>query len=360
MNCWKIKMLTFLIMAGGSGERFWPLSTKENPKQLLHIFDEKSLLRLTYERILPITDNKHIFVATNKIQAKRVKEELKELDASRIIIEPDFKDTASAICYGSLIISKYIPDPTIAVLASDHLIKDEDKFRMILNIAEAKANEGKIVTLGIKPTYPETGYGYIEAEDNKLNWPCKAISFKEKPNVDVAIEYIKKGNYLWNSGMFIFKRDVIMSEFKKYSPNHFETTVELDMLIDKNNGIITANKVQNKFNEYEKKSIDFAVMEKSDLIEVIPCDIGWNDVGGYLAFEELFQKDENGNVKRFVNCISLDSNNNIIISENKNLQRVALLDVSDMIIVITKTDILILPKNRSQEIKKLIKLMPQE
>ncbi len=126
-------MLTFLIMAGGSGERFWPLSTKENPKQLLHIFDEKSLLRLTYERILPLTDNKHIFVATNKIQAKKVKEELKELDASRIIIEPSFKDTASAICYGSLIISKYIDNPTIAVLASDHLIKDEDKFRMIFD-----------------------------------------------------------------------------------------------------------------------------------------------------------------------------------------------------------------------------------
>ena len=284
-------MLTFLIMAGGSGERFWPLSTKKNPKQLLHVFDKKSLIRLTYERIIDICDNDHIFIATNEIQADAIKKEIPELDESRIIIEPGFKDTASAISYGSLIISKYIVNPTIAVLASDALIKKEDEFRNILSIAEKEALNGSIVTLGIKPSYPEVGYGYIEVMDSKLNIPTKAIAFKEKPTIDVAVKYYESGNYLWNSGMFIFKYDTILEALKMYSKNYYDTSKELSKMILKNEGIKTANEVREVFNKFEKKSIDFAVMEYAKNIMVIPSDISWNDVGSYLAFEDLFEKD---------------------------------------------------------------------
>ena len=174
-------MLTFLIMAGGSGERFWPLSTKQKPKQLLKIFSDKSLIRLAYERILPLVDKDRIFIATNEIQVPALKEDLTELDDSRIIIEPAFRDTAAAIAYGSTMISKYYENPTVVVLASDHLIANGDEFRKVIKLAESEANNGSIVTLGIKPTYPETGYGYIEVTDSTLNKATKSLGFREKP-----------------------------------------------------------------------------------------------------------------------------------------------------------------------------------
>ena len=349
-------MLTFLIMAGGSGERFWPLSTKQKPKQLLKIFSDKSLIRLAYERILPLVDKDRIFIATNEIQVPALKEDLKELDDSRIIIEPAFRDTAAAIAYGSTMISKYYENPTVVVLASDHLISDGDTFRNVIKIAEKEADNGNIVTLGIKPTYPETGYGYIEVNDSTLNKPTKSLGFKEKPKYEIAKEYFESGKYLWNSGMFIFKFETIMDALKKYSLNHFETIESIKPLFNKNEGVKTAELVKDKFMNFEKKSVDFAVMEKADNIMVIPSSFGWNDVGNYLAFEELFEKDENGNVIRNVNCISVDSNNNIIVSDG-NYQRVSLLGVSNMIVAVTKDNILVCSKDKNQDIKKIIKLL---
>lgn len=345
-------MLTFLIMAGGSGERFWPLSTKEKPKQLLKIFNNKSLIRLALDRIKPLVDINQIFIATNQIQVPALKAELPEVDDSRIIIEPAFKDTASAIAYGSLIISKYYDNPTICVLASDHLITDEEAFRHVLSLAYENANDN-IITLGIKPTRPETGYGYIEVKDSTLNKLTKAISFKEKPSLDIANEYYESGNYLWNSGMFIFKYNTIIEAFKKHSINHYNTSLKLSKLIDKNEGINTANKVLDVFNEFEKKSIDYAVMEHADNIMVIPSSFGWNDVGSYLAFDELFNKDENNNVIYNVKSITIDSNDNIIISQNDN-HNINLLGISNMVIAITDKELLILPKDRCQEIKKIL------
>ena len=349
-------MLTFLIMAGGSGERFWPLSTKQKPKQLLKIFSDKSLIRLAYERVLPLVSKDQIFIATNEIQVPALKEDLTELDDSRIIIEPAFRDTAAAIAYGSTIISKYYDNPTVVVLASDHLISNGDEFRKVIKIAEKEAEKNNIVTLGIKPTYPETGYGYIEVNDSKLNIPTKSLGFREKPKYDLAKQYFESGKYLWNSGMFIFKYETIMDALNKYSKNHFKTINEIRNLFNKNEGIKTAELVKDKFMNFEKKSIDFAVMEHTDNIMVIPSEFGWNDVGNYTAFEELFDKDENGNVIRNVSCISVDSSNNIIVSDG-NYQRVSLLGVSNMIIAVTKNDILICEKDKNQEIKKIIGLL---
>ena len=346
-------MLTFLIMAGGSGERFWPLSTKEKPKQLLKIFSNKSLIRLAYERILPLVDKEQIFIATNEIQLKALKEELPEINDSRIIIEPAFRDTASAIAYGSLMISKYYDNPTICVLASDHLIANEDEFRKVIRIAETEADKGNIVTLGIKPEYPETGYGYIEVDEAILNKPTKALAFKEKPSLELARTYFNSGNYLWNSGMFIFKYNTILKALNKYSQNHYNISIELSKLINENNGVFTANNIRDIFMKFEKKSIDYAVMEKANNIVVIPSSFGWNDVGSYLAFDELFTKDENNNVTYNVKSITVDSTNNIIISQEDN-HNINLLGINNMIIVITKDNLLIIPKDRCQEIKKIL------
>ena len=347
-------MLTFLIMAGGSGERFWPLSTKENPKQLLKVFSDKSLIRLAYERVLPLVDENRIFIATNEIQVKALKADLTNIPDSRIIIEPAFRDTAAAIAYGSTMISKYYDNPTVVVLASDHLISDEEEFRKVIKIAENEANKGNIVTLGIKPTYPETGYGYIEVNSNTLNIPTKSLGFREKPAYEIAKKYYESGKYLWNSGMFVFKYDTIMNALNKYSSNHFETINKIKTLFNENKGVETSLIVKDEFMNFEKKSIDFAVMEKANNIMVIPSSFGWNDVGNYLAFEELFSKDENDNVVRNVNCISVDSNNNIIVSDG-NYQRVSLLGVTNMIVAITKDNILVCNKNDNQKIKEIIK-----
>ena len=346
-------MLTFLIMAGGSGERFWPLSTKEKPKQLLKIFSNKSLIRLAYERILPLVDKEQIFIATNEIQLKALKEELPEINDSRIIIEPAFRDTASAIAYGSLMISKYYDNPTICVLASDHLIANEDEFRKVIRISETESDKGNIVTLGIKPEYPETGYGYIEVDEAVLNKPTKALAFKEKPNLELAKLYFNSGKYLWNSGMFIFKYNTILKALNKYSQNHYNISIELSKLINENNGVFTANNIRDIFMKFEKKSIDYAVMENANNIVVIPSSFGWNDVGSYLAFDELFTKDENNNVTYNVKSITVDSTNNIIISQEDN-HNINLLGINNMVIVITKDNLLIIPKDRCQEIKKIL------
>ena len=349
-------MLTFLIMAGGSGERFWPLSTKKNPKQLLKIFSDKSLIRLTYERILPLVDKNQIFIATNEVQVPALKSDLSELDDSRIIIEPAFRDTASAIAYGSMMISKYYSNPTICVLASDHLISEEDEFRKVIKIAEAEASKNRIVTLGIKPLYPETGYGYIKVDSSTLNIPTPSLGFREKPKYELAKEYFDSGKYMWNSGMFIFKYDTIMNALEKYSSNHFDTINKISKLIDCNNGVKTAEKVKSTFELFEKKSIDFAVMEHADNISVIPSSFGWNDVGSYSAFEEIFEKDENNNVVKNSTVISVDSNNNIIVSD-ANHQRISLLGVENMIVAVTKDEVLVCKKDRCQDIKKVIKLL---
>ncbi len=343
-----------LIMAGGSGERFWPLSTKERPKQLLSIFSDKPLITKTYERVLPLVGKDNIFIATNEIQVNALKECLPDVEDKNIIIEPMFKDTAAAIGYGSLIISKYINNPTIAVLASDHLIQDEEEFRKVLSLAYEEADKDHIVTLGIKPTYPETGYGYIEVNSSETNKVAKAVSFREKPNLDTATAYFESNKYLWNSGMFIFKYSVIKEEFKKHANSHYEIINEMGKIVDSNEGVKTAVKLKPLFSRFEKKSIDFAVMEKSDNIYVIPSSFKWNDVGSYEAFDELFEKDNNGNVVLDSSIVSIDSKNNIIISKDTDI-KLSLLGIHDKVIVANNSNVLVCEKNECQRIKELIR-----
>jgi mannose-1-phosphate guanylyltransferase len=346
-------MLSFLIMAGGIGERFWPLSSPQRPKQLLSVFTDKPLIRKTFERILPLTSRDKIFISTNEIQVKALKEILPEVDDEHIIIEPLFKDTAPAIGYGSLMISKYFMDSTICVLASDHIIRDEREFRKVVKIAEKEAQNNNIVTLGIKPTYPETGYGYIKVENPSLDKPTKCLGFKEKPNMDLALDYLSSGHYLWNSGMFVFKFNTIKKAFQKYSPLSAEVLKSIDLIITKNYGIKTSQLVKDEFERFEKKSIDFAIMEKADNIMVIPSSFGWNDVGSFKAFDDLYKKDGEGNVILDSPVVSFDSNDNIIIGSKNNLN-VCLLGISNKVIVYTDKEILISEKSRVQEIKNLL------
>lgn len=357
-------MLTAIVMAGGSGERFWPLSTPERPKQLLNIFSEKSMIRETVDRIVPIIPKDRIFVATNELQERGIKKELEDIPEENIIIEPGFKDTAAAIGYGTLVIEERFKNEIlngekieVIVLASDHLIKDEKIFREVIERGAREARENSvIVTLGIKPDKPETGYGYIEVKNEEsveLNRIYKVKRFREKPNLETAENYVSSGKYLWNSGMFIFNTETIFKNFEVLMEEHSEIFKEIKNKLGNNRlmGRELANLVRDEFKKFEKISIDFGLMEYSRNIRVIPVNIGWNDIGSFNALEDVFNKNESGNILRDVNIKELDSKNNIVVGDNSNI---SLLGVQDLVVVKNGNNILIANKNRTQDIKKII------
>ncbi|MFA6769564.1 MAG: sugar phosphate nucleotidyltransferase [Bacteroidales bacterium] len=353
------KNTTVLIMAGGSGERFWPLSTKEKPKQLLRLIDEhKSLIQMTVNRVTPLVPLSNIYIATNAIQAPAVREELPQLPKKNVIIEPAFKDTAAAIGFASIIIESANPGSTMVVLASDHLIKDEENFRSILELAIETANKKEaIVTLGIKPSYAETGYGYLEIESSivsnpkSIPSPVKVIRFCEKPAAQLATQYLKEGRHLWNSGMFIFKTSIMLDAFRRLLPNHYQSLIDIR---DLGNEMRNPNspKLKEIFTSFEKISIDYGIMEQFENTLVIPSDFGWNDIGSYPALAQVFKGNENNTVVKGTTTKELSSTNNIVISTTG--KKISLLGINNMVIVETPTDILVCTKAEAQNIKKLI------
>lgn len=353
-------MLTALIMAGGSGERFWPLSTPTKPKQLLSFFSEKTMIRETVDRILPIISVDKIFIATNILQVNEIKKELPDIPEENIIIEPMFKDTAAAIGYASLIIEekfKYLYKKIeVVVLASDHLIKKSSEFRdVILKGAKEAKENSTIVTLGIKPDRPETGYGYIEVDNNKnliLNEIYKVKKFREKPNKETAEEYISSGKYLWNSGIFIFTIATIFKNFEVLMPEHMEIFNKIKIeIFNGRKGFELSELTKKYFNKFEKISIDFGLMEHSKNIKVIPVSIDWNDIGSFVALEEVFNSDENGNIIIETEIISCESSDNIIICKDCTI---SLLGIKNLIIIKNENNILISHKDSAQDIKKIV------
>lgn len=356
-------------MAGGSGERFWPLSTKERPKQLLKLIDSnRSLIRMTVDRVTSLIPAERIFIATNAIQAPAVKEELPEIPHHNIILEPAFKDTAAAIGYSSIIINEIYPGSVMVVLASDHLIKDEESFRGAISTAiEIADRDDEIVTLGIKPTSPETGYGYLKVrafEDDDIDFtdlrigseirvgvPAKVEEFCEKPTYLLAYKYLSDGKHLWNSGMFIFKIPVMLDAFKRFMPNHYSTLMKISSLGDEMRDIHSTS-LKDLFNTFDKISIDFGIMEKFKKIFVIPVDFGWNDIGSYTALEDVFESNKNATITKGAEAKEVNSSRNIIISTTG--KKISLLGVEDMVIVDTPDNILICSKKEAQNIKKLL------
>lgn len=350
-------MTKILILAGGSGERFWPLSTKQKPKQLLPLITGKSMIRETFDRILNLVNIEDIFISTNEIQFNNLKLELPEIQVKNFIIEPLFKDTAAAILFGSSIIQRNVGgDPSIIVLASDHLIRDVDNFINTLRLATKEAERGYIVTIGIKPTKPETGYGYIKIQENVIGLASNAIEFLEKPDFNTAKKYINDGMFVWNSGMFIFKYSTVINEFNTLLPNHSRIMHEMKL---ENTNLVSldlSSYCEPFFNKFEKISIDYGIMEKSKIVKCIPSEFGWNDIGSFNSLEEVFTSDQFGNIVKNAKYFFIDSKNNIVIStiENKIISTIGL---ENMIIVDTNDALLICNKNDSQKIKDILKLI---
>jgi mannose-1-phosphate guanylyltransferase len=338
-----------VIMAGGKGERFWPRSRMERPKQTLAIGSDKPLLVETIERINKITDK--IFISTGKSLEKPFKELLKDFNID-YLIEPLGRDTAAAIGYCCHILEKkFGSDHSVAFIGSDYLIPEKELFQKHLEAAfQLATKENVIVTLGIKPTRPATAYGYIQEGEN-LSDPVigikasKVKGFREKPNRETAIKYIDDGGYFWNSGMFMTKIGVMIEEIEKFIPAHHEAFVRMK----KNN--FNPDLVHGEFEKLEKISIDFAVMEKTSKIAMIKSVFRWDDLGDWLAYARVSEKDERNNVIRGT-WDGLKTEDCVVYNDTNKI--VATIGVKDLIIINTEDAIMICHKNEAQNVKKLV------
>ena len=344
-------MLTALIMAGGKGTRFWPLSTEEKPKQFLNLIGEETMIQMTVNRIKPIIPIERIFVCTGEMYVDLVKEQLPELPDRNIIVEPEGRNTAPCIALSAMVIDRYYKNSNMVVLPSDHLINDEEEFRNTLLAADSfiKEKDEAIVTLGMNPSRPEVGYGYIKYSDEVLKSNdfrvIKVDSFVEKPNLDTAKKYLREGNYLWNGGMFIWSINNIINQIKMYSPNTYNSLINImEVREDKLQETINSN-----YENTEATSIDYAVLEKSKDVYVIPSNFGWDDVGSWEALDRYREKDELGNVLVGESKVVKANNNLVISSSNK----VVVEGLSDISVIENDGKVLVGHKSNVANIKEL-------
>lgn len=344
-------MLCALIMAGGKGTRFWPLSTEENPKQFLNLVGNESMIQMTVNRLKPIIPMERIFVVTDQKYEKLVNEHLTELPSENIIIEPVGMNTAPCIALSAMLIEKKFPNATLAVLPSDHLIENEALFQTTLQAADlyVEMNQQAIVTLGMEVTRPEVGYGYIKYE-NELNSIYdlsirKVDKFVEKPDVETAKRYMDEGGYLWNGGMFIWKTQNIISLTKQ----HLSTTYELLVEIANSSSSEFEQKLYELYPQVESISVDYGIMERAEQICVIPSSFGWDDIGSWLSLERYRETDEYDNILDG-EIKALNSKGNIIVSKTKPM---VLCGVEDLILVETDEVVMVMKKEDVGRISEL-------
>lgn len=347
-----------LIMAGGEGKRFWPLGRKDRPKQFLNLIGGESLLRKTVGRILPLVPIQNIFIVTVGSYLEETRRQLPELPEKNIIIEPVGKNTAPCIALGTLRIKRVSPDSTIIVLPSDHAIVDDKRFRDFIQYAEIVANtrlssnEYPLVTLGISPRKPETGYGYIKGSTDLVNSSegyCaqRILRFAEKPDSRTASGFLEEGGYYWNSGIFIWRADTILEEFSRILPDWFRY---FDDILDSADTEQERIAVAKFYESVESGSIDRLLLEKSGNGVVIPADFVWSDVGTWAALDEFLRSDEAENIS-IGNCVSHGSASCLLVSQKR---LVAAVGVKDLVVVETDDAILVLDKSKSQDVKDLV------
>lgn len=341
-------MLCALIMAGGIGSRFWPQSTPEKPKQFLKLISDKTMIQMTFERINKLIPSDNIFIVTNEKYVDLVKEQIPNIKDINIITEPCSRNTAPCILLSSIYIKNLLGEANIVCVASDSYIQKEDVFLNKINCANEFISKDKnaIVTLGITPTRPETGYGYIKYEKN-VDIPNKVIKFVEKPNIEQAKEYLDSKEYLWNAGMFIFNNISMINEIKNNISEDYNLLKDLPKIEDENYKLyLNAN-----YEKCNKISIDYAVMEKSPNVYTIPSDIGWDDVGTWESLERYIEKDEQGNVVKGSKIELSNSKNCIVYGDNK---RIILIDVEDLFVTEGKDSIIVCKKNVIDKVKKFM------
>ncbi len=344
-------MLWSLIMAGGSGTRFWPESRSLKPKQFLSIFGKKTLIEQTVNRLHPVIPSSRVLVITNKQHVKLAGKLLK-LSSGQIVGEPVGRNTAPCAVLAAAMFLKRDPKAVIAILPSDHRIANEALFRKALSAASKFTEQtGLPVTFGIKPAFANTGYGYLEmgpkfSKSQGLN-VFRLKRFHEKPDAAKAKKFVKSGRFLWNSGMFVWRADKMLETARKHLPEAYELSMKI-MSLGLNKSL------NNLYKKMPNISIDYGLMEKmAGNILTLPVDIGWHDLGGWLAFEEFWEKDADGNSVRG-RAVLLESENNIVKSEKR---LVAMIGVKDFVVVDTDDAVLICPKSKSESIRSIVQAL---
>lgn len=352
-------MSVAIIMAGGFGKRLWPESRLTHPKQFLSLKNNKeSLIRSAYHRSTRIFGVENTFIITRRELRENILSHIPDLSSKCLIDEPVGRDTAPCIGFAAVWIEKKKGDLPMVVLPSDHLIEEEEKFKRVMEVAVRQAERGHLVTIGIRPTRPETGYGYLQLGkkiEELLGIPLyKLERFTEKPSQKKAKEFFESGNFLWNAGMFAWYPSVILEEIKRYLPPLYEGLEKIKEALDTPDENRIIEKI---YPELPSISIDYAVMEKTKKAVVIPADFYWDDIGDWQALERIFSKDEKGNIIKGVVKEIQTTNSTFINRENKVL---AAIGVSNVIVVNSEKGLLIVAKELSQKVKNLVDEMLQD
>ncbi|MGB3775100.1 MAG: mannose-1-phosphate guanylyltransferase, partial [Leeuwenhoekiella sp.] len=339
-----------VIMAGGIGSRFWPVSKKTNPKQFQDILGcGKTLIQTTFERVNKFIPTKNIFILTNDIYIDIVAQQLPEISKEQIVAEPIMRNTAPCILLAAMKIHKKDPKANMLIAPSDHWIQDTNAFSKDILLAFEKLNsEQKLITFGIQPTFPNTGYGYIKYEKGKDGELMTVNQFTEKPDFEFAQKFLKEGNYLWNSGIFVWKASTILEKFHTYLPEMYKIFQNGKLFY---NTVAESKFLQLYYHQAENISIDYGIIEKTEEVFVIPASFSWNDLGTWCSLQEEIPADEADNTVVNSRFIPIESTGNIVRTETN---KIVLVDgLSDFMILENKDVLLIVPKKKQQKIKQL-------
>lgn len=349
-----------VIMAGGGGTRLWPLSRHTKPKQLLQLFGEKTFFKLAVDRLSSLFAPEHIYIVTVAEQVNALREQVNVIPEENYLIEPHPRGTASVVGYAAEVLQHLHPDPTMAVLTSDHVIENEPQFIHLLEQAYQVAADDHLVTLGIQPTFPSTGYGYIHQGERLEEYPFPAFqvrSFVEKPDQPHAEEYLRSGEYYWNSGMFIWKTNAILQEFNRQMPVLYES---LDLLGQRYGHADYQALLLETWQKIAPQTIDYGIMEHAQKVVVLPAqDLGWSDVGSWDSLFEIMKADENGNVDLSSISIQLENKNCLIKTEDPK-KIVVIAGLEDTIIIDTPDALLVCKKGESQKVRQIVSELKQK
>lgn len=352
----------FVILAGGGGTRLWPKSRKKTPKQFLRLVGKDTMMQVTAQRVTQLISWEHVIVVTNKDYIEEVKSQLPQVPVQNIIAEPDKKDTALAMLTGALYARTLDSEAIVANAASDHVITNPTEFIRVMQAALEVASEGKnLVTVGITPTFPSSGFGYIKAGQDIKRVGGQTVfsveNFTEKPNVATARAFMSTGKYFWNANMYVWSANTLLQAFEKYKPELYKKTEPLHG----SDGPSFHEKLEEVYKDAEAISIDYAISEKADNLVLIPGDFGWDDVGDWKVVYDLGKKDLAGNVVisdgTQINTLAIESKNNLIHTDNR---MIAMMGVDNFIVIDTPEILMIVPKDRSQDVKKLVERLKEE